>query len=131
MKKLVLFVLENCVNFGLSVCSYHVTNAFQSEFTLSNCLNVKELLAQDRCHIWSLSDCNGNRTPNQLVCKQKLNQTDQTGQIIKRCCEYLSAWCIWLYVLIMSRTRFRVNPHSIITWLSRNSLLKTGPISEL
>ena len=37
----------------------------------------------------------------------------------------------WLSVLIMSRTRFRVNPHSIIAWISRNSLLKTGAISEV
>ena len=29
------------------------------------------------------------------------------------CCEYLSMWCIWLYVIIMSPTRFRMNPHSI------------------
>ena len=31
-----------------------------------------------------------------------------------------------LYVLIMSRTRFRVNPHSIVAWMSRNSLLEAG-----
>ena len=29
-------------------------------------------------------------------------------------CEYLSVRCIWLYVLIMSRTRLRVKPHSIV-----------------
>ena len=28
----------------------------------------------------------------------------------------------YLYVLVMSRTRFRVNRHSIVAWLSRNSL---------
>ena len=37
----------------------------------------------------------------------------------------------WLYLLIMSRTRFRVNPHSIVAWMSRNSLLKAGAKSEL
>ena len=35
------------------VCSCHVTYTFQSEFTLYGCLNVKELLAQSRCKIWS------------------------------------------------------------------------------
>ena len=35
--------------------------------------------------------------------------------MIELCCEYLSVRCIWLYVLIMSRTRFRVNPHSIVS----------------
>ena len=38
----------------------------------------------------------------------------QTGQMIELCCEYLSVRCIWLYVIIMSRTSFRVNPHSIV-----------------
>ena len=37
-------------------------------------LNDKELYAQNRWHIWSLSDCNEIRTHNQLVCKQTLNQ---------------------------------------------------------
>ena len=41
----------------MTVCSYHVTYAFQSEFTLYSCLNLKELLAQSRREIWSLSDC--------------------------------------------------------------------------
>ena len=35
-----------------------------------------------------------------------------------------------LYVIIMSRTRFRVNPHSIVTWMSRNALLETGAINR-
>ena len=42
----------------LTVCSYHVTYAFQSESTLYSCLNVKELLARSRREIWGLSDCN-------------------------------------------------------------------------
>ena len=37
----------------------------------------------------------------------------------------------WLYVLIMSCMHFRVNPHSIVAWMSRNSLLKTGVKSEV
>ena len=28
---------------------------------------------------------------------------------------------LWLYVFVMSRTRFRGNPHSIVAWMSRNS----------
>ena len=35
----------------LTVCSYHVTYAFQNEFTLYSCLNVKELLTQNRREI--------------------------------------------------------------------------------
>ena len=41
-----------------TVCSCHVTYVFQSESTLYSCLNVKELLAQNRHEIWSLSDSN-------------------------------------------------------------------------
>ena len=35
----------------LTVCSYHVTYAFQSESTLYSCLNVKDLLARNRREI--------------------------------------------------------------------------------
>ena len=52
-----------------TVCHYHVTYEFQSEFTLYSCLNNKELLAQNRNHIWTLSDSNSVRTHNHLVCK--------------------------------------------------------------
>ena len=30
----------------------------------------------------------------------------------------LSVWCIWLYVIIMLRSCFRVNLHSIVVWIS-------------
>ena len=44
--------LKNCnVTINLTVCSYHVTYAFQSESTFYSCLNVKELLAQSRREI--------------------------------------------------------------------------------
>ena len=33
--------------------------------------------------------------------------------MIELCCEYLSVRCICLYVLIMSRMRFRVNPAAV------------------
>ena len=36
-----------------------------------------------------------------------------------------------LYVLVMSRTCFRVNLHSIVAWMSRNSLLEAGAKSEV
>ena len=37
-------------------CSYHFAYAFQRESTHYRCLNVKELLARNRCDIWNLSD---------------------------------------------------------------------------
>ena len=57
----------------LTVCSYHVTYAFQSESTLYSCLNVKELLARSMREIGNLSDCNWTRTHNHLVHKRTLN----------------------------------------------------------
>ena len=104
----------------LTVCSYHDRYAFQSESTLFSCVDVKELLAWRRCEIWSLRDCNETQTHNQT----NTQLFSQTGQMIELCYEYLSLWCIWLYVLILSRMRFRVNSHSIVAWFSRNSLLE-------
>ena len=48
----------------------------------------------------------------------------QTGQIIELYCEYLSVRHISLYVIIMTRTDFRLNPHSILVWMSRKFLLQ-------
>ena len=74
----------------LTVRSYHVTYAFQSEFTLHSCLNVKELLTWNRRNIWNLSDCNGTRM-----------QYSQHNSII---------WLVWLngWVLVyeLSRCKF-------------------------
>ena len=47
-----------------------MSRAFQSEYTLYSCLNVKESLVQNRRDIWTLSDSNGTRTHNYLVRKE-------------------------------------------------------------
>ena len=75
------------------VCSYRVTYAFQSESTLYICLNVKELLAQSRREIWSLSDCNWTRTHNQLVRKRTLNHLAKLAK------NFLNDWAV-VWVLI-------------------------------
>ena len=51
--------------------------------------------------------------------------------MIELFCEYLSVWHIWLRVLTMPYTRFIVILQSVITGMSRNSLLETGAISEV
>ena len=51
--------------------------------------------------------------------------------MIELCCEYLSVRCIWLYAIIISHTRFRVNLHSIVSKMSRIYLLETDAISEV
>ena len=57
----------------------------------------------------------------------ELKITGQTGKMI----QYLYVRSIWLDVLIMPRTRFRVNLHSIVERMSRNFLRKTDVISEV
>ena len=123
----IVFVLSL---FILTVYYYHVTCAFQSKSTLYICLNVKELLARNRLDIWSLSDCNGTRTHNHFVCKWKLNHLANLATWLSSVAStYL---CSALdCVVIMSRARFRVNPHSIVALMARNSLLETGATSEV
>ena len=89
---------------------YHVTCTFQSKSTLCSYLNIKELLAWSRHNIWSLSDCNATATHNHLVCKWTINHLAKLATA-ELCYEYLSVQCIWLYVLSMSCTCFRVSPH--------------------
>ena len=66
----------------LTVCSYHVMYAFESESTLHSCLNVKELLARSRREIWRLSDCNWTQTQNHLVLKRRLNHLAKLAKLL-------------------------------------------------
>ena len=51
--------------------------------------------------------------------------------MIELCSEYLCASCIWLYVLVMSRTPFRVNPDVIVASISKNSFIEGDAKSEV
>ena len=79
------------------------------------------------------------KLPKQISYSKKLFQ--QHEQVYSQTCKmpifkivkdkHLSVKiAVQLYVLIMSRTRFRVNPYSIVAWKSRNFLLETGAICE-
>ena len=59
--------------FTLTVCSCHITYAFQSESALYSCVNVKELFVRISREMWSLGDCNWARTHIHLVHKRTLN----------------------------------------------------------
>ena len=78
--------------FHLTVCSYHVRYAFQSESTLYISLTAKELPARSRHKIWSLSNCYCRRTHNHLVHKRTLNHL----------AKWLSVclWTKWLWVRV-------------------------------
>ena len=64
----------------LTVCSCHVTCAFQNKFTLYICLKVKKLLGRKSLDIWSLSDSQCTRTDNNLVPKRTLNHLAKLGK---------------------------------------------------
>ena len=64
----------------LTVSSYHLTYAFQSESTLFSCQSIKELLAWSRLYILSLSECNWSWTCNQLVDKWTLIHVTQLAK---------------------------------------------------
>ena len=82
-----------------TTCSCHVTYAFQSESTLASCQNVKALLARNRRVIWSLSDCNGARTYNHLVCKPILNHLAKLASLVKWVNVRLQAKWLWVRVM--------------------------------
>ena len=76
-----------------------------------------------------LSGCNWTRTHNHLVHKRTLNYLSKPAKLFLN--DWAALWvlsvrCTLLYVLVVSRTRFRVNSHSIVAWMSRNSLLEAG-----
>ena len=77
----------------LTVCSCHVTYAFQSESTLYSCLNVKELLAWSRRKIWRWSDCNWTRIQNHLVLKRTLN-TQLSGSGFDSSCSQICQFLV-------------------------------------
>ena len=72
--------------------------AFQSESILNSCVNVKELFARNRCDIWSLSDCNGTRTHNHLVCKRTPNHLAKLASLAKWLTACLRTKWLWVHI---------------------------------
>ena len=63
---------NECLRNIVTVCYYHLTYVFHCESTLYSCLNVKDLIAQNRCNIYNLSDSNGIGTHSHWPCKWTL-----------------------------------------------------------
>ena len=98
---------------------------FQIESILYSCLIVKELLPRSKREIWRWSDCNWTRTQNQLVFERTLNHLVKFNKwlrFVQNTYLYGAFDCMFLSRHVRV---FRLNPHSIVAWLSRNSLLKT------
>ena len=98
----------------LNLCYYGFTYEFYSESTPhllperqgSPCLKQASYLKFK----WERYDLN----PQPLSSLTNTQPFSQTDWMIKLCCEYLSARCIWLEVIIMSQMSFRVNPQSVV-----------------
>ena len=69
------FFLVPLVTYKWFICSDTIMShkSFRVNPNSIVCRDVKELIAQSRSHIWSLSDSKGIRTNNHLVCKRTLN----------------------------------------------------------
>ena len=61
-------------------------------------------------HKWQERDSN----PQPYSLQTNAKTFSQIGQMIELCGEHLSIPCIWLYAIVMSRTCFRMSPHSIV-----------------
>ena len=81
----------------------HIKYAFQSESTLLLLPEYQNPLLKTGAI--SEVSVNANTRP--------FSQTEPTTEL---CWKGWFVWCIWLYVLVISRTRFRVNPNSVSVW---------------
>ena len=91
------------------VCDYCeiLKNTFFTE-------HVKWLLLK-LCSIFKWQQWYSN--PQSLSSEMNTHPFSPTGQMIELYCEYVPVGCIWLYVIIMSRTRFKVNLRTNWFWV--------------
>ena len=71
-------------------------------------------------------DKNGENVPHLEITEVVLVNCNMSIMIINK----IQDSCT-LHVLVMSRTRYRVDPHSIVAGISKNSLLEAGTKSEV
>ena len=95
----------------LTVCSCHVMYAFQSESTLSSCLNAKKLLARSRRAIWNLSDCNWTRIQNHLVRKRTLNHLPKLAWVSRNAYQTIMIFYKFIYFKILEKAIYKIFPH--------------------
>ena len=107
--------------FGYMLLSHHYVS--QSKSRLRSCLEVKELLAQNRRDIWSLCDINGIRTHNHLVRKQTLNHLAKLAKWLS--CVVSTNLYSGFNCMLLCHVRVLEWIHFIVAWMSRNSLLKS------
>ena len=90
------------------------------------CLNVKELLARSRCHIWSLSDSNVIRTHDHLFSKGTLNHLAKLAKWLS-CVVNTHLYSAFDCMLLSCHVRVSEWIHALeFAWMLRNSLLEAG-----
>ena len=89
------------------------------------CMNIKELRARSRRHIWSLSDSNEIRTHNHLVRKRTLNHLAKLAFLLLFGCNMLLWNCFEKFGKMTLSLRFTLN---LVLFLcnSLSLLLKIG-----
>ena len=97
------------------VCSYHVTYSFHCESTFHSCLNVKELLAQSRRHIWRLIDCNGSRLTSFAKWLSDRSQTTWLWvQVPLQSLRLLLLRKFWVLCFLVTIIFFEIRPFTIL-----------------
>ena len=111
---------------------------FLSESTLYSYLNVKEFFARDRRDIWSLSDSNGIPTQIHLLRKRTqkhlVKLANDSSVLWVLICTVHLAVCYYHIMYTFqseSKKKKKVNLHSIVAWMLRKSLLKTGVVFQV
>ena len=99
LNQMSIFFPEIWISIGSDcmLLSCHVRGS-ESIYTLRICLNVKELFAWKRRHIWNLSDCTGIRIHNHFVRKQILSHfaklamfvCELSGCVFESLCSHLN-----------------------------------------
>ena len=77
----------------------------------------KETLKQIKTHKQTNKQTNKTTTTTTTTKNKKQKQTKERGKMRLKMvaqCKFETSYGYWLYVLVMSRTHFRVNPHSIV-----------------
>ena len=74
---------------------------------------------------WKIYFISIRRTCRKMIVTQSSHQ--HGGIVLARTAKIICK----LYILVTSRTRFRVNPHYIVAWMSRNALLEAGAKYEV
>ena len=109
----------------LTVCYYHVTYGFQSDSIFFSLPEYQGILCLKQVPYLKFKLQQRHSHPKPPKAETNTQPFTETGQLIELSCEHLSVRYIWLHVIIMSRTSFRVYQHSILYLNSKELLARS------